>query len=165
MQKKTLIKMRGGISRLTISFGGALGVLLFLSNLIGGIFLFVLPAVAGGQNGEVIDYTLLEKLQQEYGTTTPQNLRLPQISATTTKFEGKRAGMVGGIKIENNLPVGFVSKSSTSTVSEVKISSTIFALIVLALILWIYWRHKNNGGRKNNGQTPTEDLRQDTLPL
>lgn len=146
-------------------FGGLGVLMLFLINVFGSIFLFALPAVGGGTAGEIIDYTLLEKLQRAYGTTTPQGLHQPQISATTTKLENTGRGRVGGIKIENNLPAGFVSKSSTSTPAKIKIGSIIFALVFLVFIFWIYRRYKNNGGGKNNGEEPKDDLRQDTLPL
>lgn len=149
--------MRGGISHCASAFGGIGILILLLGNIICGIFLFVWPVSAGGQTGEIIDYTLLEKLQMEYGTTTPQNLRLPQISATTTKIENNKRERAGGIKLKAEQPAGFVSKTATSTESKLKIGSTIFALAALAFIFWIYWRHKNNGGGNGNGETLKED--------
>ena len=163
MNKKTLILMRGGISRCANIFGGIGMLTLLFGNIFGGVFLFVLPANAGGVAGEVIDYTLLEQLQAEYGTTTPPDLYLPQISATTTKLDATR--QVSGLKIENNAPNSSVSKIATSTISEFNGSLIIFALALVALLIFIYWRYRRNGGGKNNGQAPPEDLRQNKLPL
>lgn len=145
MKRKTLIKMRGRISRCANIFGGIGTLTLLLVNIIGGVFLFVLPANTGGTIGEIVDYTLLEELQKEYGTTTPPNLRLPQISATTTKVDAIKQ-QVSGIKIENNLPAGFVSQAATSTISNLTAGSIIFALVIMALIIFVYWRYRNNGG-------------------
>ena len=126
-------------------YGGGFGVLvLFLGNILSGIFLFVLPAIGGGSTGEVIDYTLLEKLQQEYGTTTPQNTHQPQISATTTKPDDESVERALNLKIEQTLPAGFVSQSATSTENKIKIGSVIFALIVLTLVVRTYLRHNRS---------------------
>jgi hypothetical protein len=144
MNKKTLTVMRGEVKTAAKYFGG-LGVLaFFLINIFGSIFLCALPAVGGGNAGEVIDYTLLEKLQQEYGTTTLQDLHQPQISATTTKLDNKEIERAISLKIEESLPAGLVSQSATSTENKIKIGSVIFALIVLMLIVRTYLRNKNN---------------------
>ena len=50
------------------------------------------------------------------------------------------------IKIENNLPAGFVSQAATSTISNLTAGSIIFALVIMALIIFVYWRYRNNGG-------------------
>lgn len=136
--------MRGGI-KTAAKYCGGFGIFTLLcGNILGGIFLFVSPAIGGGSTGEVIDYTLLEKLQQAYGTTTPQNTHRPQISATTTELDDESAERAIDLKIEQTLPAGLVSQSATSTENKIKIGSVIFALIVLTLVVRTYLRHNKS---------------------
>jgi len=56
-----------------------------LSIVVCSAFLFIKITLAGGMPGEVIDYTLLEKLQEEYATSSKEYIHQPRISATTTR--------------------------------------------------------------------------------
>ena len=98
---------------------------------------------AGGIPGEVIDYTLLEKLQKEYATSSEIYTGRPQISATRTervidKIEVEDKGLIA----TSILPQDFFTRQATSTEQKIKIGSIIFAVIIVALVGWIWYNRR-----------------------
>jgi len=147
MSKKTLGKTRGGkISRIMI-FGGIIIILPLLSW--GGIFLFSKQARAGGEAGGVIDYTLLEKLQAQYGTTSESVLRelhRPQISATKIEHQETATAAPAGIEIFNE------GRATASPAAADKIWQIIFLAFAIIILGGAFWLGRRRNG--NNSETP-----------